>query len=336
MVPTRALLEQWLRVLEQHGIDRPGCYGDGTREEAPITVATFESAYRHMSQLGNRFDLLIVDEAHHFGHGMRDEALEMTTAEARLGLTATPPRREPASTRLAELIGPTVYALGIGHLAGQYLASFDRITLKVHLNSAERAIYEESMADFHRVYDAFHRTLPDGDWVAFTRMASRTPEGRRALDGFRRARRLLGFTEGKRKLLGRLLDRCRDGRTIIFTADNEAAYAIAREHLVMPLTCDIGRRERGEVLARFQAGELRSLVSARVLNEGVDVPDADVAIVVGASLGEREHVQRVGRLLRPSPGKKAVIYEMVTPNTMEIRQARTRGESLGTGFAARL
>ena len=63
----------------------------------------------------------------------------------------------------------------------------------------------------------------------------------------------------------------------------------------MPLTCDIGRPERDDVLERFRRGDLRALVSARVLNEGLDVPDADVAIVVGGALGEREHVQRIGR-----------------------------------------
>ncbi len=92
---------------------------------------------------------------------------------------------------------------------------------------------------------------------------------------------------------------------------------LAREHLVMPFTCDIGRQEREEVLERFRRGELRTLVSARVLNEGLDVPDADVAVIVGGALGEREHVQRVGRLLRPSEGKRAVVYELVTRNTAE-------------------
>jgi superfamily II DNA or RNA helicase len=49
-----------------------------------------------------------------------------------------------------------------------------------------------------------------------------------------------------------------------------------------------------------------------------------VAVVVGGGLGEREHVQRVGRLLRPSEGKRAVVYELVTRNTIEVGQARRR------------
>jgi superfamily II DNA or RNA helicase len=69
-------------------------------------VATFEAAYRNIERIGNRFDLLIVDEVHHFGTGLRDETLEMAIADARLGLSATPPRTKTAVTRLAELIGP--------------------------------------------------------------------------------------------------------------------------------------------------------------------------------------------------------------------------------------
>jgi superfamily II DNA or RNA helicase len=102
----------------------------------------------------------------------------------------------------------------------------------------------------------------------------------------------------------------------------------------MPLTCDIGRREREEALGRFQTGDLRALVSARVLNEGVDVPEADVAVVVGGSLGRREHVQRVGRLLRPREGKRALVYELLTARTLEVRWAAHRRAGLGARSAA--
>jgi superfamily II DNA or RNA helicase len=149
-------------------------------------------------------------------------------------------------------------------------------------------------------------------------------------------RRLLAFTHAKQQAVQSLLERHRDSRVLVFTADNDTAYAIAREYLVMPLTCDIGRRERDDVLGRFRDGALRALVSARVLNEGLDVPDADVAVIVGASLGEREHVQRVGRLLRPGEGKRAAVYELVTRDTFEIGQARRRRRGLVTRSSGRL
>jgi superfamily II DNA or RNA helicase len=96
----------------------------------------------------------------------------------------------------------------------------------------------------------------------------------------------------------------------------------------MPITCDVSRPEREAALDAFRRGELRALVSSRVLNEGVDVPDADVAIVVGAAHGEREHVQRVGRILRPSPGKRAVVYELVAAGTSEVRRSDERRQRL--------
>ena len=65
------------------------------------------------------------------------------------------------------------------------------------------------------------------------------------------------------------------------------------------------------------------------MNEGLDVPEADVAIVVGGSLGQREHVQRVGRLLRPREGKRALVYELVTARTLEVRWAAHRKLGLG-------
>jgi superfamily II DNA or RNA helicase len=96
----------------------------------------------------------------------------------------------------------------------------------------------------------------------------------------------------------------------------------------MPLTCDIRRKERASVLERFRSGALRALVSARVLNEGIDVPDAEVGIVVAGRLGGREHVQRVGRVLRPRERKSALVYELVVQRTAEVGQSARRVEGL--------
>jgi superfamily II DNA or RNA helicase len=336
LVPTRVLLEQWLREIRAVYGGKPGCFGDGLHECLPVTVATFEGAFRHMDKLGNRFDLLVIDEAHHFGSGLRDEALEMSIAPARLGLTASPPRQGAAAARLAELIGPPVYELAVGDLAGRFLASFDIVTLHLELTDEERATYEALMAAFRGPFLQFRRFEPEGSWQDFVRNAARTAEGWRAISAWRQARKLLAFTGAKRKALESLLDRHRQSRALVFTADNDSAYAIARERLIMPLTCDIGRKEREEVLARFSKGELRALVSARVLNEGLDVPDAEVAVVVGGAFGEREHLQRVGRLLRPAPGKRALVYELVSRGTMEIAQARRRREGLAPRITAQI
>ncbi len=333
LVPTRVLLEQWTAALAAIWDGRVGQFGDGLRVLGPITVATFASAYRHMPRLGDKFGLLVVDEAHHFGQGTRDEALEMSIAPLRLGLTATPPAPGPAAKRLGALIGPVVFERTVGDLAGRYLAPLERITWRLSLDPDERREHDALWAVYRQARRAFEGNHLGGSWEDFLHGAARTDEGRRGIAAWRRARRILAFPRRKREALALLLGHHRAERTLVFVADNETAYRVAREHLIMPLTCDIGRGERQQVLARFQAGALRALVSAQVLNEGLDVPDAEVGIVVAGRLGEREHVQRVGRLLRPGKGKRALVYELIVEQSSEVRQSERRGESFA--FRAR-
>ena len=66
------------------------------------------------------------------------------------------------------------------------------------------------------------------------------------------------------------------------------------------------------------SGKYKILVTSQVLNEGVDVPEASIGIVVSGTASSREHIQRLGRILRPSPGKaQAVLYELVSAGTSE-------------------
>jgi superfamily II DNA or RNA helicase len=334
LVPTRVLVHQWVKALGELYSSPVGIWGDGQKELAPITVATFEGAYRSMHELGRHFELVIVDEVHHFGATARDAALEMCVAPHRLGLTATLPN-ELARFRLESLVGEVVYELGIGDLAGTFLSDYEVIVLPVSLGPDERLRYAAERRAFTLFYKAFQRTRPDASFQEFVLAAAQTNEGREALASWRRSRRLISLTAAKSRRVGSLLDRHRDNKTLIFTSDNAAAYAIAREHLVAPITCEIGRREREALLDAFREGKLRALVSARVLNEGIDVPDADVAIVVGGTQGEREHVQRVGRLLRPRDGKCATVYELVTVATSEARAARDRRAGLAAAQLAR-
>ncbi|HEY6727789.1 MAG TPA: DEAD/DEAH box helicase, partial [Polyangiaceae bacterium] len=307
-----------------------GCWGDARRETTSVTVATFESGVRRAAELGALFELIVVDEVHHFGDKLRDEALEMSVAPMRLGLTATPPEEPTQLQRLTDLVGPVQFELSIADLAGTYLAAYDVVVFHARLSAEEWAQYRAERAVFARTFRALQRTSPGASWSEFVAVATRTDEGRRALAAWRRTKQMEAFPEAKRTLLAELLDRHRDRRVLVFTPDNASAYEIAREHFIMPLTCDIKRKERETVLERFRKGELGALASSRVLNEGLDVPDADVAIIVGGSLGDREHIQRVGRLLRPSLGKRAVIYELVASGTSETRSSLRRRRALAT------
>ena len=74
------------------------------------------------------------------------------------------------------------------------------------------------------------------------------------------------------------------------------------------------------------AGEYTAIATSKVLNEGVDVPDASVAIVISGSGSVREHVQRLGRVLRRQGDKRAILYELVSSRTSESGTSDRRRE----------
>lgn len=325
LVPTRVLLHQWEGVLAAAGLGPVGRLGDGLLQERPVTVATYASAARQVETLGNRFDLLVVDEVHHFGQPAGDETLEMCTASARLGLTATPVDDPVRAARLEELVGPEVYRVGLDTLAGTFLAPLDLVTLTLDLTAAERSMWKAELQTYQPVFQAFFDQAPGAPWTDLVRSLGRSPNGREALAAWRRSRDVLRLTEAKRRTVTSLLAHHATARTLVFTPDQPSAVALARSLLVPFLTAEVGRAERRDLLDLFRRGEVRVLVSPRVLDEGMDVPSAEVAVLVGGRNGVRQYVQRVGRVLRPATGKRALVYELVTRGTFEVgRSAECR------------
>ena len=110
----------------------------------------------------------------------------------------------------------------------------------------------------------------------------------------------------------------------MFTADNDTAYRIGETLCLPVLTHKTKAAERKDFLERFRQGEYPVLVTSKVLNEGVDVPEANIGIVVSGSGCTREHVQRLGRILRRAEGKEAVLYELVSDGTSEMNVSDRR------------
>ena len=201
---------------------------------------------------------------------------------------------------------------------GDYLADYRVERLYVHLNQEDRVRYNEA----REVYRSFVRnsgismSQPNG-WAQFLFLAHRSPEGREAFHAYRLQRELSLAAPAKLNLLGHLLERHNGDRVLIFTHDNATVYTIARQFLVPVITNQTKTKERRGILMRFNAGTYPIVATSRVLNEGVNVPEANVAIVLSGSGSVREHVQRLGRILRKSGDKEAVLYEVITRGTAE-------------------
>ncbi|MCH2110622.1 MAG: DEAD/DEAH box helicase family protein [Polyangiaceae bacterium] len=327
VAPTLDLVRQWHYLLSTTFGIEVGLLGGGEHHLLPVTVTTYDSAYLHMSHLGNRFGLVVFDEVHHLPGESYALTARMCLAPYRLGLTATPERSDGREVVLEELIGPQVYTKAITELSGEYLADYQTARIIVQLSEEERAEYDGARGTYLTFIrqQGIQMSSPRG-FAEFIMRASRNEAGRQALDAYRRQKALALAASAKQRELERLLHQHRRDRVIIFTQDNATAYEVSRRFLVPVITHQTKLKERVAILSGFSEGRFRAIVTSKVLNEGVDVPTANVAIIVSGSGSVMEHVQRLGRILRPQKGKEAMLYEIVSEGTSEASTSERRRE----------
>jgi superfamily II DNA or RNA helicase len=330
IVPTIDLLRQWREgLIEKAGVpaDHVGVVGGGQRSSRAITVMTYDSAAMPRRSLTD-YGLLIVDEVHHLPAPTYRAIAAKTAAPWRLGLSATPERSDGAHADLAELIGPEVYRRLPAELARDgHIAQYREKRLFVNLTADERFRYDGLMAEW-KWFLATRRSqfLRGKLFEQLIRQSAHDPAARRALQAHHQARMIALNAQGKIALVDDLLGKHRDEKVIVFSEYTAMVYAVSR-HLALPaITYRTDPEERRAILDHFRAGRYSKLVTGRVLNEGVDVPDANVAIVVSGSAATREYIQRLGRVLRPKP-REAMLYEVISRGTTEGRAARARRPS---------
>lgn len=325
VAPTLDLVRQWYDLLRQHFDVPVGVVGGGDFQVEPLTVTTYDSAHLHMEHLGARFGMVIFDECHHLPGESFSMAARFCLAPYRLGLTATPERQDGREVELGRLIGPIVYRRDIVEMSGRYLADYEVERVEVELSPEERAEYQAERGiylDFVRAQGISMKS-PSG-WQDFIQRSSVSREGRRAMKAYRRQRELAFCAPAKLDYVEHLLREHKDDRCLLFTQDNRTAYTIARRFLVPVITHQTKVTERSEILEALAEGRVRAIATSKVLNEGVDVPDANVAIIVSGSGSVREHVQRLGRVLRKKGDKRAILYEIVTAGTSETYTSERR------------
>lgn len=325
VVPTIDLMNQWYDTLLEAFDAEIGLIGGGFYEIGAITVTTYASAFRHQERIGNQFGLVIFDECHHLPSEGYRYAAEFALAPFRLGLSATPERQDGAENDLTELVGRVVYRLEAQELAGEYLADYTVERIEVELSKEEREEYHNE----RKVYLNFRRkmNLPYGQegWRLFLIQSARSEDGRRAMKAYRNYKQIALGTDSKIRVLQELLKRHKKDKVLIFTHENEMVYRISKDFLIPAITHQTNVKERRFWLKAFNGGDVLAIATSKVLNEGVNIPDASVAIILSGSGSTREHIQRLGRILRKKEDKQATLYEVVARDTTEeyISQKRT-------------
>ncbi len=329
VAPTIDLLHQWYARLVNAFACDVGVYYSGEKKVLPLTVTTYHSAGDLMADYGNAFKLIIFDEVHHLPAPSWGEAALMAPAPFRLGLTATYPEEHEQANgrwRVDDLIGPIVYTKRIEELVGQQLAHYRTQRLRIDLSAEERARYDADYA----IYMGFVRSRQlqrshGASWLMeLMRLSAIDTQARRALLARQRLLQLLGSCEGKFTALDALLREYATERVLVFTEHNAMVYDIACRHLIPAITHETHAAERKHILDGFQDGRYRVIVTSKVLNEGVDGPEAKVAIVLGGTSGAREYIQRLGRVLRKIENRQAVLFEVLARKTIEEGKSQRR------------
>ncbi len=344
LVPTLELQQQWVRELRAAFADRRiGRLGGGHDDDLfshEVVVATPHTAAQVPVDLPAGVPgLLVADEAHRYGAPTWAEALR-DDFDFRLALTATYERADDGLVDVLEpYFGGVVHRYDFASAATDgTIAPFSLATVGVDLADDERASYEATDARVR----ALHRELigplgmprePRKLLAAAASVVAQADRGsgdtpqvrscREYLARVRERRALAATCRHKLDRAGSLAPALVGRRTLAFTdtidqADQLAARLVAAGVAAETLHGDLERDRRRIRLALFRRGEIEALVAPRVLDEGIDVPDADVAVVLAAFRTRRQLVQRLGRVLRVKPdGREARLVLMHATATLE-------------------
>ena len=342
VVPQVGLLEQWMSVLRfELGVpaSRIGTIGGRAprfqlRED--ILLCVLNSARRslppivkHWRESGNE-TLLIVDECHRSG-SESNAKIFTEPFDFTLGLSATPERDDDG---LEKFVFP-----GIGPVVARYplrralddgvLSAVRSYNVYFRLPAAELYEYRKVDGQIARMREAIekrHVVLREGP-EALQIARAQNPAIKKDL------RRLENLQRKRRKVVARsqmranIMKACvgqgwfARRRTILFHESIEMAESslgALREADIRAVIdhSKLSPELRKSAFRKFGNGQVDALVVVRTADEGIDVPEADMAILVSGTLTPRQRIQRFGRVLRPS-AKEAVCISFLGRDTAE-------------------
>ncbi len=333
VVPSLVLVKQWLSTLSELLPNVRISDDIHTLGSWRVLVTTVQSAYRRPVLRPGEEGLLIADECHRFGAETYRQALRDHYSR-RLGLSATVARDDDGDEILDGYFGGICFDLGYNRaVADELIAPFRLAFAAVPLREDERAAYEQIDDDLYKARRGLISKYglpgePVAEYLKQVQLLAKDYSygaggglARRYLKRFVDRRSLLSGTRMKTHALAALSGVIRESAgTIVFTQTVEASQTVAEvleatgcEAAALHSELDADQRE--ERLELFRDGSVPAISAPKILDEGVDVPEADLGIVLSTNRSRRQMIQRLGRVLRRSPGKQARFLVLYAKNT---------------------
>lgn len=295
LVPSRDLAAQWRdRILEDTTLtpEQVGEYHGGKKEIRPVTIATYQTAGmdRHRMLFDSRqWGLIVYDEVHHIPSPVHRRSADLQTRH-RLGLSATPIREDDREQQIYTLIGPPIGT------------------------------------DWEALFDAGYVAEPEVE-IRYLPWASEMHRNEYGASQGHEKRQLAATNPAKVQEIEAILREHRGSKAIIFVEFIDQGNGIA-EALGAPfISGETPHARRSRLFGEFRAGDVDTIVVSRVGDEGIDLPDTEVAIAAsGLGGSRRQGAQRAGRTMRPVG--KARMYVLATRGTREEDFARQRTQHL--------
>lgn len=339
VVPTTALVDQWERTLRNAGIGGVAAMTSGswpTWLNHRVIVGTVQSLYPNPLRREDGKVLVVADECHRYGAPEWARALD-DSYRRRLGLTAIFERNDEGLRTLMRYFGGgPVYRIGFPEaIRTGVVARYDVKLMGVDLTSRERHRYDDAderakEARSHLLAAEFPAEPFGAFMTAVQQAAESDPDptiedvARRYLKAFSERVDIMAGAAQKSVAMEVLAPAVGASRgALVFTRRKEAAEELAlilKEEGVAahPIHSGHTMAQRRERLAGLKTGRVQALVAPTVLDEGVDVPDVDLGIVMSGSKSRRQMVQRMGRVLRLKPdGRKATFVVVYARGTAE-------------------
>lgn len=332
VVPTINLMDQWYDSIKRNFIDKDmiGRLGGGIDDVKMITITTYDSAFLKSSFLGNKFKFLIFDEVHHLGADKYFSIGEQFISPYRLGLTATIERDDSKHLDIFKSVGKIIYKKDFTELAeNRHLSKFKTEKISIDMLPAEISQYNKKMSEYSRLLKESRIFYPIS-LEKLVILSGNNPNLRKALLLRNEALEIALNSKAKITEIEKMLNKYTKEKIIVFTIHTKLAYTISNRFLIPVITHKTKNEERNEILEGFKNNKYRVIVTTKVLDEGTDVPDANVGIIVSGTGSKREFIQRLGRLLRPKTNNEnfAELVEIISSNTSEVYRSNRRNKAI--------
>lgn len=320
LVPNAELQGQWVGHIRRHLPEaRVGRLG-GTLKDSltgtDVLIAIVNSASTRDTLRAHQQGLVIADECHRYAAMQFQSALQ-DNYQWRMGLTATY-RRRGGNEPLDRYFGGVIYRIWYPEaLAAGIISDFDLAFVGVRFSEAEQAQYDW----LSKTISSDGRTLRDDleergifDYELFHLEVARLADSRannpinvvarRYQSAVADRQKLLANTSAKTDAVFRLAPAVEESsRSLIFGHSRRSAH-VARDVMLQAgipaesVMSGMLKADRVEAMEGFRSGRLKALAAPRVLDEGIDIPEADLAIITSATRTERQTIQRLGRVIR--------------------------------------